>query len=559
MTTRQQRPITFDHVRAQAVIDFIENLPITDGPAMGQRIILDDWQKHLIRDIYAPIYEDNLRRVVRRGVLSVARKNSKSFLTAGLLLCHLIGPEAERNGKIFSAANDRDQAAIIFAMVKEMIEMEEELAAHLQVNPSTKTIFVTTSGITASGSIYRALSAEAGTKHGLNPSFVAFDELGQAKSRELLDVLLTSQGNRAEPLFMALSTQSHIPDSPLSEMIDDGLRMGWVAGNDHVAAGTFPEDPSLVCHLYAADEECDVLDRDQWVKANPCLRTWKTWDDIERMAERAARLPSEEATFRNLYLNQRVNPVTPLIALSDWMGLGPADPLPTDREAASPQFRPGEEIHIAVDMSLKIDLTALVAVSKATGLVKAWFWKPSDYLVDHSNRDQHRYDVAHSLGWLDTSPGPIVQSKSVLARIKSLMADFKVVGMAYDPNRMGQLLADLDEAGITAAETPEEGLRIIPWAQTFKGMDPAIGALEEAVLTRSIHHDGNPVLRFNIMNAMAVMNAEGYRRIDKDKSRFRIDGAQALAMAMGLRAQDRLSEPVVRSPWEDESFQIMVV
>lgn len=558
MKQPNKREIAFNPGRAQAVIDFIECLPITDGPAIGTNIVLDPWQRELIRDIYEPYYLDNGRRAVRRGVLSVARKNSKSFLTAGLLLAHLIGPEAEPNGKIYSAANDREQAAIIFMMVKEMIEMVPELAAILTVNPSVKVIYVNASHdengepLAGRGSQYKALSAEAGTKHGLNPSFVAYDELGQTKKRELLATLLTSQGNRAEPLFMVLSTQSHIPTSPLSEMIDDGQRTGFIQGNDHRDKATLPEDPTLVCHLYAADEDCDVLDRDQWIKANPCLLTWKTWDEITLMAERAARLPSEEAEFRNLYLNQRVNPMTPFIALSTWDGLGPPNILPTDREEDSDQLIPGEDIYLGLDMSESKDLTALVAVSVATGLVKPWFWKPEKFLRDHSIRDAHGYDVAHSRGWLFSTPGTYISPLVVAQQIQKVFNTYRVVGMAIDPNRTAELKRNLEDAGLPYSEDGSNGLRIVNWPQTFPSMDSAVRALEQAVDEQSIRHDGNPVMRFNIINAMTDRNGAGYRRIDKETVRFRIDGVVALAMAMGLRFKDIQETP--KSQWEDPSY-----
>ena len=73
-------------------------------------------------------------------------------------------------------------------------------------------------------------------------------------------------------------------------------------------------------------------------------------------------------------------------------------------------------------------------------------------------------------------------------------------------------------------------------------MAAAIDAIETSVLQRDLVHDGNPVLTWNISNAMAVENAAGDRKLDKSKTRFRIDGAQALAMAVGLKSRDTQKE-----------------
>ena len=70
-------------------------------------------------------------------------------------------------------------------------------------------------------------------------------------------------------------------------------------------------------------------------------------------------------------------------------------------------------------------------------------------------------------------------------------------------------------------------------------MAPAIDAMERAVLDRNIEHPNNPVLTWTIANAVATMDPAGNRKIDKDKARFRIDPAVALAMLMGVKVKMR--------------------
>ena len=120
------------------------------------------------------------------------------------MLAHLVGPEAIANGEIYSAANDRDQAPIVFEFAKQIVELEPELLGKIEIIPSTKTMLAR-----YSGSIYRAISAEAGTKAGYSPSVCIYDELAQSKSRDLYDMLDSSFGSRAEPLFIIISTQSN--------------------------------------------------------------------------------------------------------------------------------------------------------------------------------------------------------------------------------------------------------------------------------------------------------------------------------------------------------------
>jgi phage terminase large subunit-like protein len=221
-------------------------------------------------------------------------------------------------------------------------------------------------------SVYRAISAEAGTKHGYLPSVVIYDELAQSKNRNLYDVLDTSFGARDEPLFIAISTQSNDPEHILSQLIDDGL------------SGA---DPSIVCHLHAADEDCELDDKEQWKKANPALGSFRNYEDLATAISKAKRMPAEEPKVRNLFLNQRVAPVSVLIARADWEAC-----------AGNVEFASGERLYAGLDLSSTNDLTALVLGSDKDPMqVNSIFWKPLQSLVQHSNRDfgsgNHRYDA----------------------------------------------------------------------------------------------------------------------------------------------------------------------
>ncbi len=456
---------------------------------------------------------------MRRAILSIARKNGKTALIAALVLAHLVGPEAEANGEIYSAANDREQAAQVFKVARQIVEADPELDASqgglVTVVPSTKTLVCK-----ANGSLYRAISAEAGTKHGLNPTFVIYDELAQAKNRELYDVLDTSMGARAEPLFVAISTQSNDPEHILSKLIDDGLSS---------------QDETTVCHLYAAEEDCGLLDEAGWRAANPALDDFRSLEDLRVLAHKAKRMPAEEPKFRNLYLNQRVSPSAPLIAKVDW--------LKCKGDAA---WEDGEEIYLALDLSAKTDLTALVGVSAHDkSRVQAWFWKPADLLEEHERRDRVPYRQ-WSADYIEAVEGRSIHPRAVAQRIAELCDQYRVLGLAYDRWGIENLLREFDGVGLQAHKDGEkgDGLRLVPWGQGFKDMSPAIDALETAVLHDELVHGGNPVLTWNMGNAVATMDPAGGRKLDKAKARFRIDGAVALAMALGLKSRERAEETV---------------
>jgi phage terminase large subunit-like protein len=457
--------------------------------------------------------------VVRRAILSMARKNGKTALTAAIVLAHLVGPERVPNGEIYSAANDRDQASIVFKFAKQMIDLEPVLARKIEVIASTKTMLVR-----QTGSIYRAVSAESGTKHGYMPSLVIYDELAQAKNRDLYDVLDTSFGAREEPLFIAISTQSNDPEHIFSQLVDDGLS---------------ETDPTITCHLYAADEGCDLDDPKQWKRANPGLGDFRDRDDLVIAVKKAMRMPAEEPKVRNLFLNQRVAPVASLISRAEWMAC-----------AGDVSFEDREEVYLALDLASTADLAALVMGSATDPCrVRPLFWKPLEHLREHSNRDfgagNLRYLEWANAGYLRTSPGKSIDPGVVAAAVAELTQRYRVLGLAFDRWRVEDMLRELDRIGLRAYKDGDkgDGLRLVPWGQGYASMGPSVDALELAILERKLVHPNSPVLNFNVSNAVATMDAAGNRKIDKSKARFRIDGAVALAMLMGLRSRDGVKRP----------------
>ena len=426
------------------MIKFIERLTVPSGHGMGKPFKLEPFQKLFIRAIYEPHL--GLRRAVRRAILSMARKNGKTALIAAIVLAHLVGPEAVVHGEIYSAANDRDQAAIVYKFARQMVDLEPELAAEIDLVPSTKTMIAR-----RTGSVYRAISAEAGTKHGYLPNVVIYDELAQAKNRDLYDVLDTSFGARDEPLFIVISTQSNDPEHIMSKLIDDGI------------SGI---DPAICCHLYAADEDCELADEEQWSKANPALGKFRDHEDLATAIRKAIRMPAEEPKVRNLFLNQRVSPHASLISRAEWMAC-----------AGDAQLPEGEEVYLALDLSSVADLTALIVGTVADPCrVVPFFWKPREHLSEHSSRDfgsgSHRYSEWADAGHLKISPGKSINPEVIALFIAELTQRYKVKGMAYDRWRINDILREFDRIGLQAYEDNDkggDGLRLVPKASRTWG------------------------------------------------------------------------------------------
>ncbi len=483
--------------RAGRAITFIEKFcHAPEGMAVGQRIKLDPFQKKFFEDLLPDDHG------VRQAIWSMARKNAKTASIAMLVLVFLVGPEAKQNSELVSGAMSRDQAAKVFDYCCKMIRMSPRLSEVVRIIESKKRLIGLPMNVT-----YHASAADSKTAHGASPLVVIMDELGQVRGprSEFFEALETSQGAHKDPLLIVISTQAANDSDLLSIMIDDAMTGA---------------DPASICHLYAAPAECDLLDESAWKAANPALGTFRSREDVKRLAEKAMRMPSQESKFRNLILNQRIETMSPLIARESW------------KSCAGDLYALNECVDIfgGLDLSGKTDLTSLVLAGKhlpsKTWNAHVWFWTPEKGLADRARRDRAPYDVWVKNGLIRTCPGATVDLEYVASDILKICAGIDLVALAYDRWRIDILKKEIEKLG---GELP-----LVEYGQGFKDMAPAVDAIEEKILNAELRHGGNPVLTMCAANAVSTTDPAGNRKLDKRRTTGRIDGFVALTMAAGI-------------------------
>lgn len=500
--------------RVERVIAFLEDLPVTAGKMAGSKMIVREWQREFLEAVYREDEDGN--RPVRTAVLSMARKNGKTGIAAGLALCHLAGPEAEPRGECYAAANDRFQAGKMFAEMVAIIGEHPELEARCNIIRFRKEIEVLEGQ--GKGSIFAALSSDATTKLGLSPSFTVVDELGYAPKRDLYDALDSAMGARDNPLLVAISTQAPDDNHVFSTLIDYGLK---------VQAGEV-DDPSFHLTLYTAPETDDPMARETWLKANPALGDFRSEEDVARQAAQAERIPSKMQDFRNKILNQRVAAHVRFIAKAEWDACGGE----IDIDALKGRVAFG-----GLDLSAARDLTAWVLIfpmDDGTMHVLPRFFLPENGIADKSEADRVPYDVWARQGHIDLIPGSTIDPGFVAEAMAEDAARFDIQSVAYDRWRIEDLRRELDRIGVD--------MNLVPHGQGFKDMSPAVDVLERAVAEAKLRHGGNPVLTMCAANAVITKDAAGARKLDKAKAAGRIDGLVALAMAQSIAARHEPEE-----------------
>ena len=489
--------------RGERVCKFVESYcRVPEGTHVGQPMRLLEFQRRFILDIY-----DNPAGT-SRAYLSIARKNGKSATIAALVLAHLVGPVATLNSQIISGAQSRDQAAIIYKLAEKMVNLNHELRKLVRSVPSSKMLIGLPMNVE-----FRSIAAESRTAAGLSPVVAILDEIGQVSGPrdEFIEQIETSQGAHAAPLLIAISTQAATDADMFSLWLDD-------ARHSH--------DPRIVAHVYSAPEGCDLTDRDAWAMANPALGLFRSEQDMADFAERATRLPSSENSFRWLFLNQRIEAAAPFISRAVWQQCA-ADPLPID----------DVPVYAGLDLSATSDLTALVLIGKIDGVwqVHPYFWLPQEGLREKARADRVPYDLWHDQGHLMAAPGRSVDYEYVAMFLRSLFQRYDIVKLAFDRWNFKHLHPWLLKASFDALEIAAQ---FVEFGQGVQSMSPALRELEAEILNGRIAHGGHPVLTMCMANAVVQTDPAGNRKLDKSKSRSRIDGAVALTMAMGAAAAD---------------------
>lgn len=492
----------------EKVLEFFRKFLLTpEGEHVGKPLVLEEFQKKFILDIY-----DNPHGT-RRAMLSIARKNGKSALIAGLLLAHVIGPMRKQNSQVVSGALSRDQAALVFHLAEKMLNLQPEFEGLYRIVPSGKRIIGLRSNVE-----YRALAADGTTAHGLSPVLAILDEVGQVRGpmTPFIEAIMTSQGAHASPLLIMISTSSPSDADFFSLQIDDALR----SHNEHT-----------VCHEYRADKECELMDKVQWKKANPALGKFRSEKDLAEQLMQASRIPAIEASVRNLLLNQRISLESLWLAPAVWKA---CSTLPNME-----LFRDGRTVAIGLDLSQRHDLTAAVMATKddmGNLHLIPFVFTPLKGLREREMRDRAPYSAWVKDGKLIVVPGATLDYDWVFGWLKKTMDSYgiRVDVVAFDRWRILEAKASAEREGFVVPDWVEVG-------QGYKDMSPRVEHFETLLLQEKLRHGAHPLLNMGAANAVVVKDPAGNRKLEKAKSTQRIDPLVAAVMVCGVFLQEAQS------------------
>lgn len=490
----------------ERAVRFLKSLKHPKSRVPGRAFELHPWQERIVRRIYGPCHDDG-RRIVRNVIELLPRGNRKTATGAGLALLHTIGPERINGGQIVCAASDREQARIAFEEAASICRQDRRIEAALDFQDYRHRITHP-----KSGSRLSAVSCDAARQHGGTPTFALVDELHAWLKRDLWDVLRTGLVKVPGSLMVVITTAGRGQENVAHDIIEYARK---------VSTGEI-NDPATLPILFEAPKDCDWRDEAIWRKVNPGLvHGFPDLEGLRQLAREAENRPADREAFRQLHLNIWLDhSAAPFVEMSIY-----------DEGDASVDLEElrGQPCWLGVDLSSNSDLTVIVAAWRDGDdgyIVKPWFFCPADNLRARADRDGVPYPSWAEEGLIEATPGNVVDFRAVEDRIRDLCSEFDVQEIAFDPHLARVMLNNLLEDGFPAVEM----------RQGWVTMAPAIKELERAIVGRRFTHGGHEVLRWNFANIAVETDKAGNKAFHKGKSRDRIDGAVACAMAVARAA-----------------------
>ena len=499
-----------DPEQAQRAIDFFQKLCTnTKGEWAGQRFNLIGWQRDLLWELFGRVTKDGYRQY-RTCYAEIPKKNGKSELAAGVALKCLVA-DGEEGGEVYSAANDREQASIVFNVAADMVRNSPVLSRRLDIVDSRKRIVDH-----KTRSFYQALSRETCTKHGFNPSAIIVDELHAHKTRELYDILVegTDTARRQQLVFIITTAGIYDVESICWEVREHARQV-----RDGIV-----EDPSVLPIMYFADKNEDWTDETVWRRVNPSLDHIFTIDKIRKHYDEVRQQPSRENNFRRYRLNQWVSQVERWMPMDKWDECGGE----IKRESLLKRTCYG-----GLDLSSSVDLSAFALLFPPGDGLDRWttilrFFMPKENVDEKARKDGVPYDMWIRAGLIVSTPGNVIDYAFIREEVRNAAQLYDLRQLAYDPWGAVKLISELQDD----LDPQRDKDVLVECRQGYKSLSPPTKELMNLVLARKLNHGNNPVLRWCADNVVVEKDPAENIKPTKAKAKNRIDGIVALIMAL---------------------------
>ena len=493
-----KRPdLYFDSAVYLKICRFSRQFKHYKGPLAGQFFEPEDWQLFVFANIIGLKRSESGRRKYRLGDLYLPRKNGKTFLSAIFALWFLM-MDGEAGAEVYMAALDQEQAKLCYDAAI-TLGRGSIFSKLLKIyNSRLKTECPQVNGV------MKPLSKDTQNKDGLNIHAAICDERHAWPSTEMLDVIKTGMGARPQPFILSISTAGVDISNPYFSDVE---------AYKSEMTGAMPLEDDHFFMLYCPDEEDRWEDEETWIKTNPNLGVSLSWDYMRSTFNEAqVRGGSYIVSFQTKNLNLWVD------APKVWL---PDEDIALCNRPFDEGDLAGEECYVGIDLASKNDICATALFFPKYMYVKFLFVLPEGKISERSDRVDYRKWMEE--GWIVSCPGRVLDEGWYIAILFDQLRRYDVRCIAYDPWGMWDLKHQFSRY--------EDEL--MEYAQDIRHMSVPTKRLESEVLKHRMNFGGNPVIRWMMRNVVVYIDPNANVKLDKAKSRNKIDGVVALVDAIG--------------------------
>ena len=475
-------------------VSFASSLKHFKGEFAGRPSVLEPWQIFIVANVFGWKKKATGKRRYTYADVFVPRKNGKTTFAAVVAnFCLIL--DGESGAEVYAAAVDREQAKICFEASKEILKAS--MFSSL-VKPYKSSIVYS-----KTASSYKPLSKETKNKDGLNPSCAVCDERHAWQTNEIFEVIKTGIGARSQPLVFSISTAGN--DTSLPYFSD-------IKFLKEVMLGIKEKDNHFIM-LYTPDDEDAWDDPLTWHKVNPNygISLSPTYMENEYL-EAKQKGGTTLAAFCTKNLNKWVD--APTVWIAD-------DTVKENNHDLDESQLLGEECYVGIDLASKTDLTCASFYFPRYKAFKYLFIIPEAKVIELEDRVDYRRWAEQ--GWVIVAPGKVIDEEWYLERLKIELDKYDIKSIAYDPWGMWNMIQKFGRYTDVLLE----------YQQSIRYMSVPTKWLESSVLKSELNFMHNPILRWNMQNVVIYTDPNANIKLDKARSRNKIDGVVATVNAIG--------------------------
>ncbi len=500
-------PFKFDKAKAERVCSFIQKMPHTKGEwaRKNLKISLEPWQLFFFSTSFGWVVKKTGKRRFREVMLKVPRKNGKSIIAAGVGLYGTCADE-EYGSEVYCGATNEKQAWEVFKPARLMAQKLPKLRKRFGLQIHAKKL------TRSDGSVFEPVIGQPGD--GSSPHIAIVDEYHEHNTSEQYDTFDTGMGSREQPMTLVITTAG---TNLMSPCFDLELRVKAMLN------GT--QDDHLFGLLYGIDEGDDWTNPDMLKKANPNYGVSVKADYLRAQQQKAINSPNFTNTFKTKHLNMWASAKAAYFNMEKWKEC-------EDKDLCIDFFR-GSDCVQALDLARKLDMNSKVRIfwKEINGKIHWYcispqFWVPYEQVFNNENKQlEEIFQRYLTQGYLSVTDGAEVDYRQIRDDVISSHLETPCISVPIDPHGAANLSHQL----------LDEGLDVVTVTQNYTNLSDPMKELEAAINSGRFHHDGNPIMTWQISNVIGknLQGNDDVVRPVKQKPMNKIDGAVALIMAMG--------------------------